>query len=167
VKGTILVKQPGSRKFIRLEAGALIRVGSELDATKGTLRLTSAAGGGKTQSGLFDGGIFKIGQKKGKHPFTDLKLTQQLRCVTSHKPLVDAAKPKRSRQLFGNAHGRFRTRGRHSVATIRGTKWLVKDTCKTTLTRSIKGTVVVRDLVKHRTVTLKSGQRYVARRGNR
>jgi hypothetical protein len=90
-----------------------------------------------------------------------------LRCVSGKKPVHVGAKRRRSRQLFGNAHGRFRTRGRHSVATIRGTKWLVKDTCKNTLTRSIQGTVVVRDLVKRRTVTLKSGQRYLARRGNR
>jgi hypothetical protein len=174
VKGTILVKQPGKRKFIRLEAAAHIRVDSELDATKGTVRLTSAAGGGKTQSGLFNGGRFKIGQKKGKRPFTDLTLTAQLRCVNGHKSAHVSAKRRRSRRLFGNAHGRFRTRGRHSVATIRGTKWLVKDTCSSTLTRSIQGTVVVQDLVKHRTVKVKSGRSYVARadtrlprRGNR
>jgi hypothetical protein len=43
----------------------------------------------------------------------------------------------------------------------------VKDTCRTTTTVSIQGTVVVSDLVKHRKVTLRSGQHYVARRGNR
>jgi hypothetical protein len=116
---------------------------------------------------VFNGGLFKLGQKKGAHPFTDLKLTAKLRCVSGGKTVTISARARRSRQLFGNAHGRFRTRGRNSVATIRGTKWLVKDTCKSTLTVSQRGTVVVQDLVKHRTVTLKSGQRYVARRGNR
>ena len=167
VKGTIRVKQPGKKRFVQLEAGAHIRVGSELDATKGTVRLTTAAGRHRTQSGLFNGGLFKIGQKRGAHPFTDLKLTAKLSCVSGHKPAHAGAKRRRTRRLFGNAHGRFRTRGRNSVATIRGTKWLVKDTCTTTLTRSIRGTVVVRDLLKHRTVKLKRGQRYVARSDNR
>jgi hypothetical protein len=43
----------------------------------------------------------------------------------------------------------------------------VIDRCDGTLTTVKRGTVVVRDRVKHRTVTLKSGQRYLARRGNR
>jgi hypothetical protein len=43
----------------------------------------------------------------------------------------------------------------------------VKDTCASTTTVSLHGTVVVNDLLKHRTVTLRTGQRYVARRGNR
>jgi hypothetical protein len=167
VKGTVLVKQPGTRRFIRLEEGAQIRIGSEVDVTKGSVRLTSAAGGGKTQSGVFRGGLFKLGQKKGPRPITELKLTAKLRCVKSRGPVQTSAKARRSRQLFGNARGRFRTRGRNSTATIRGTKWLVKDSCKGTLTVSQQGTVVVRDLVKRRTVTLKSGQRYLARRGNR
>jgi hypothetical protein len=167
VKGTVLVKQPGSRRFIRLEDAAHIPVGSELDVTKGSVRLESAAGGGKTQTGVFRGGLFKLGQKKGARPITELKLTAKLRCVSSRGPARTSAKRKRSRQLFGDAHGRFRTRGRNSTATVRGTKWLVKDTCKSTLTVAQRGTVVVRDLVKRKTVTLKSGQRYLARRGNR
>jgi hypothetical protein len=167
VSGTVLVKGPGESGFVRLSDAARIPIGSQIDTTKGTVNLTTAAGGGQTQSGVFHGGLFKLGQTNGAHPFTDLKLTAKLRCVIGGKPVNVAAKARRTRQLFGNAHGRFRTRGHNSVATIRGTKWLVKDTCKSTLTVSQKGTVVVQDLVKHRTVTLKSGQRYVARRGNR
>jgi hypothetical protein len=167
LNGTVLVKQPGKKGFIRLQQGTRIRMGSEVDTTRGAVGLTTAAGGGKAQSGVFSGGLFKLGQEKGKHPFTELKLAAKFRCVSGHKTVTVAAKRPPSRHLFGNAHGRFRTRGRNSVATIRGTKWLVKDTCKSTLTVSQRGTVVVQDLVKHRTVTLKSGQRYVARRGNR
>jgi hypothetical protein len=167
VKGTVLVKQPGSRRFIRLEDAAHIAIGSELDVTKGSVRLESAAGGGKTQSGLFRGGLFKLGQKKGARPITELKLTAKLRCTKSRGPVQTSAKRGRSRQLFGDAHGRFRTRGRHSTATIRGTKWLVKDTCDTTVTVSRQGTVVVRDLVKHKTVKVRTGQRYTARRAPR
>jgi hypothetical protein len=50
---------------------------------------------------------------------------------------------------------------------VRGTDWTVEDRCDGTLTIVKRGTVVVRDQVKRRTVTLKAGQRYLARRGNR
>jgi hypothetical protein len=167
VKGTVLVKQPGTNRFIHLTQGDQIPIGSLVDTTRGSVRLTTAAGGGLVQSGVFRGGLFKLGQTRGARPITDLRLATRLRCVSRRKPVHAGAKRPRSRHLFGNAHGRFRTRGRHSVASVRGTRWLVKDTCRKTTTISLHGTVVVRDLVKHRTVTLHSGQRYVARRGNR
>jgi hypothetical protein len=74
-----------------------------------------------------------------------------------------AARRRRSRRLFSSVHGRFRTRGRYSSATVRGTKWLTKDTCAGTLTSVTQGTVVVRDFAKHKTVTLRKGQKYLAR----
>jgi hypothetical protein len=161
VKGTVLVKEPGSGKFVPLAAADQIPIGSELDTTKGTMKLTTAAGAGKTQSGTFGGGLFKLGQSKSPKPVTQLKLTGKLRCARRGKTARAAAS--RSRRLFGNARGRFRTRGRNSTATVRGTRWLVKDTCAGTLTIAQKGTVVVRDLVKRRTKVLHTGQRYLAR----
>jgi ferric-dicitrate binding protein FerR (iron transport regulator) len=72
-------------------------------------------------------------------------------------------KRKRARSLFANVHGRFRTRGRNSTATVRGTTYLVKDTCSGTLTKVKKGRVVVRDLRLRRTRTVKAGHSYFAR----
>jgi hypothetical protein len=161
VKGTVLVKERGSGQFVPLAAADQIPIGSELDTTRGTMRLTTASGAGKTQSGLFQGGLFKLGQSKSRKPVTELKLTGALRCV--RRGGIARAAAGRSRRLFGNARGRFRTRGRNSTATIRGTKWLVKDTCAGTLTKSQKGTVVVRDLVKRKTKILRTGQSYLAR----
>jgi hypothetical protein len=74
-----------------------------------------------------------------------------------------AAAARRKRRLFANARGRFRTRGRNSTATARGTRWLTQDTCKGTLTRVMQGRVTVRDLVKRRNLTLGKGGRYLAR----
>jgi ferric-dicitrate binding protein FerR (iron transport regulator) len=59
--------------------------------------------------------------------------------------------------------GRFRTRGRNSTATVRGTRYLVKDSCSGTLTLVRKGSVVVRDLVKHKQRVVRAGHRYLAR----
>ena len=47
-------------------------------------------------------------------------------------------KPK-SRKLWGNGTGRFRTTGNYSAATVRGTRWLVQDTCAGTRTRVTAG----------------------------
>jgi hypothetical protein len=167
VKGTVLVKQPSANGFVKLTRGNQIPIGSQVDTTNGSVRLTSAAGGGRVQSGIFRGGLFALSQTRGPRPITDLRLARRLRCASGKRRGHARAKRPRTRHLFGSAHGRFRTRGRHSAATIRGTEWFVKDSCRRTLTLSIRGTVVVRDFVKHRTVTLRSGQRYVARRGNR
>jgi hypothetical protein len=151
---------------VPLTAADQIPVGSILDTTKGQVRLTSAAdASGTTQSGLFKGGLFRVEQKRGsRRPFTDLTLTGgALRCRAGRKPASVARRKDRSRHLFSNVRGRFRTRGRHSVSTVRGTKWLTKDSCRGTLTLVSQGVVVVRDLRKHRSVTLTKGQRYLAR----
>jgi hypothetical protein len=60
-------------------------------------------------------------------------------------------------------HGRFRTRGRNSVATVRGTRWVTRETCTGTLTRVMEGAVDVFDQHKHRTVRVRAGHSYLAR----
>ena len=49
------------------------------------------------------------------------------------------------RRLWGKGHGRFRTSGHYSAATVRGTKWLMEDRCDGTVTRVVRGTVEVED----------------------
>jgi hypothetical protein len=51
-----------------------------------------------------------------------------------------------------------------TVAARRGTRWLTQDTCGATLTRVVRGAVSVRDTVKRKTVILRAGKRYIARR---
>ena len=46
---------------------------------------------------------------------------------------------------------------------MRGTTWLVQDTCTTTLTRVTQGVVAVNDFAKRKTVLVKKGKRYTAR----
>jgi ferric-dicitrate binding protein FerR (iron transport regulator) len=70
---------------------------------------------------------------------------------------------RRGRSLFSNVHGRFRTRGRNSSATVRGTQFLVKDTCKGTLTQVTKGVVLVRDFTLRKNKVVKAGHKYLAR----
>jgi ferric-dicitrate binding protein FerR (iron transport regulator) len=47
---------------------------------------------------------------------------------------------------------------------VRGTTWLVQDTCTTTTTRVTEGAVAVQDFAKKKTVVLRKGAKpYVAR----
>jgi ferric-dicitrate binding protein FerR (iron transport regulator) len=64
--------------------------------------------------------------------------------------------------LRADAKGRFRTRGRYSSATVRGTGWDTSDRCDGTLTSVRRGSVTVQDLRRAKTVIVRSGQRYLA-----
>jgi uncharacterized repeat protein (TIGR01451 family) len=67
------------------------------------------------------------------------------------------------RQLWGHAHGNFRTTGHYSSATIRGTIWGVQDRCDGTLTTAVDDVVTVADTVLGKTVSLNPGQTYLAK----
>jgi hypothetical protein len=71
------------------------------------------------------------------------------------------------RRLWGSGHGRFRTRGRSSAATVRGTIWTVEDRCDGTLTRVTRGVVVVQNLRTGRTRTVRAGESHFVRRPTR
>jgi len=94
-----------------------------------------------------------------------LGLTAPLACPRSarHLAATVTAKP-RTRQLWGrDNNGRFVTRGRSAVATVRGTAWFTRDTCAGTLVRVTRGAVDVHDLVRKRTVVVHAGRSYLAR----
>ena len=69
--------------------------------------------------------------------------------------------------LRGRAKGKYRTRGRNSAATVRGTDWTIEDRCDGTLTTVRRGTVKVRDFGLHKTVIVRAGHSYLARASNR
>ena len=47
---------------------------------------------------------------------------------------------------------------------MRGTRWVVIDRCDGTLTRVVRGSVTVRDRVRNKTVVVRAGKQYLARR---
>jgi hypothetical protein len=159
--GTIKIKLPGSDKFVELEEGQQIPLGTIVDARNGVVTIVAAAGNGQTAK--FYAGIFKLSQTKGEKPITVLTLVEKLTGCKSGKQASAAAKKKKKRRLWGNGKGRFRTRGRHSAATVVGTTWLVQDRCTSTLTRVVRGKVRVRDFVKKKNVIVTAGKKYVAR----
>ncbi len=159
VDGRIFVRKPGSSQFVALDPTKPIPVGSVIDSKQGEIRITALLKkGGKPQTATFYDGIFKLTQSKKT---TDLTLSEAL--AKCGKGARTAAKKPKSRKLWGNGSGSFRTRGQYSSATVRGTKWLVQDTCAGTLTRVAKGVVSVRDDVRHKTLILRAHKRYLAR----
>jgi hypothetical protein len=168
--GDVLVRLPGSTRAVALNDAASIPVGSILDARKGTVALSSALPGDHTQTGTFHGGLFEVRQPAGARGMTELVLRgPQPSCAgagagagTARAAAASARRPLRG--LWGrDDHGRFRTRGSNSVATVRGTAWYVEDRCDGTLTRVSKGSVSVRDLRRERTVIVNAGKSYLAR----
>lgn len=155
--------QPAGSGFVRLAEAAQIPIGATVDVTRGQIGMTSAGPGGRIDTGSFYSGQFSVLQPRAGR-FTDLVMNQPLRCARARRgKLAPAARRVRSRRLWGRGRGRFRTRGRYSTATVRGTVWLTKDSCTSTTTAVREGRVVVRDRAKRRNITVRAGQRYVAR----
>ena len=160
VAGTVRVRLAGRRRFVPLQSVRELPLGSTLDTRRGRVEVaTERRRRGRVQRGLFYGGLFKVRQRAATRFVTDLVMQGELTSC----PEGTASAARRTRKLWGNAKGRFRTRGRHSSGAVRGTRWLTVDRCDGTLTAVREGTVAVRDFTRDRTVLVDAGERYLAR----
>ncbi len=183
-RGTILVRVPGSRRYVPIGSLTEIPLGSIIDARKGRARITAEvdAKTGRTQTSLFYDWFFRVLQTKGAKPITEARLVKgSFRNCLAPRPRAasspvsaiatvaaaalelraqSAATRKKSkrkvRQLWGHGNGSFRTGGKRSAATVRGTWWLVQDRCDATLTRVKVGRVDVRDFRLRKTIRLRA-----------
>ncbi|MEA2264738.1 MAG: hypothetical protein QOE27_321 [Solirubrobacteraceae bacterium] len=169
--GRVTVVLPGTTTPVPLAQLGSLPVGTTVDATAGVARITSAAGGRAVQTGDFAGGVFKVRQNAAEHGVTELGLVDPpaatrsctAPATTAHTSAGRRLPPKVLALLHATVKGKFRTRGRFSSATVRGTRWDTIDRCDGTLTRVFSGVVVVRDLRRHRQVVLRPGQSYLVR----
>ena len=162
ISGKVRVRRPGSNDFVDLAGTEGIPLGSTVDTLAGVVELSSVPkAGGKPQAGRFYEGVFKVTQSGS---VTSLALTEPLASCRGGGRSAAAAK-KKQRHLWGDGKGSFRTAGKYSSATVRGTKWLVRDSCAGTLTRVVRGTVTVRDRVRAKTVVVAAGRSYLAKPG--
>ncbi len=166
VSGNVLVRLRGSDAFIPLSSASTVPLGTTIDATAGTIRLTNVRDrGGKMQQGTFWGGSFTVEQAVRQHAATVLSLTPLDGCSTLARHTATTGTRARERHLWGrDDRGLYVTRGRSAVATVRGTIWLLRDTCAGTFVQVEKGSVAVRDLIHHRTVLVTAHHSYLARR---
>ena len=171
-EGTVLVKAPGGG-WETMEPGAEMPLAATFDTRRGAVSLTSAGCRGNTQTGRFGGGIFTLRQPPAACGRVDVYLrggrfSACPRVGAKRRArsgaVASASRSHRVRKLWGrDKGGRFRTHGRHSQATVRGTRWLTVDRCDGTLTRVTSGAVSVRDYRRHRTVLVRAGHSYLAR----
>ena len=163
-RGIVLIKIKGA--FVPLRNFRVIPFGTELDTTKGSVRLTSHDG----SSGKFFEGRFKLlGGSAGAKPLSQIVLTggnYKKACGTTKRRIASAGKPKPKsvRHVWGDAKGHFRTKGKYASATIRGTFWKTDDLCTGTLVTVRHGNVDVLDLVKNTHHQVRSGHSYFAKK---
>ena len=191
VSGDVFIKYPpgtGPRAavtplkgFVPLQGAANVPMGAQLDTRKGRVAVTSAhdTSGRAAQTADFYDGVFQVKQsvprtkpKKAKALITDLVLKGEpprSECAPI-KGASAAAATKKKRggksvlgSLWGSGKGKFRTNGKYSSATVRGTIWLTQDRCDGTLTKVKRGIVSVRDFKRRKTVSVKAGHSYLAR----
>ena len=160
--------------------------GITIDSRHGTFELTTAGGAGgtahdaaakgkraKTQTGQFGGAVVRIRQTThgANRGLTTVMMVEsafkgapgQAICGGQSADGHGAALSSKTIQLLhAKAHGKFSTSGRYSAATVRGTSWTMTARCDGTLTHVISDSVVVTDLVRHKTIILHAGQSYLA-----
>jgi hypothetical protein len=163
------------RAFIPLTEARQIPFGSTLDTSAGVVHITTAttaSSKGKVQFGDFGAGLFKLLQQRKQQGLTELNIvdshpSRQLCATTGKGKKASIAARRPSSKVLGrltaNSHGHFTGRGQYSAATVRGTVWGVQNRCDGTLTRVVRGVLSVRDFRLRKTITLFTGQTYLAK----
>jgi hypothetical protein len=184
VRGVVLIKD-SSGTFVPLKGSTVsVPIGSEIDARKGALRLSTAADylsprdpRHRVQTGTFSVAIFVVKQltarqalarARAKHkrrlrgiPSTDLQLITaggapaKAQCRRTGPPGRGIV-----RAFTGVAKGLYRTLAANSIITVHNATWIVEDRCDGTLTEVGKGTATVTPThQKHpQPITVHSGQ---------
>jgi hypothetical protein len=171
--GAVRVKLPGSDRFVPVGRVEAVPMGARIDAREGSVTLATALPDGKTQEATFGRGLFEVRQPESARGTVDVLLRggDFSKCWRPEPATARAARSTRRkrrratvRSLWGkDRHGRYRTHGHDSVATVRGTEWLTVDRCDGTLTKVLSGAVEVRDRRSGRVVLVRAGHSYFAR----
>jgi hypothetical protein len=163
--------------FQPLTEARQLPVGTRVDARKGKIKMTNASSKhGKLQNGTFNGGVWSVAQSKSglSKGLTTLSLVagaapgaksfSSCKAKAADASVFDAfSAASVVNTLHSSAKGRYRTRGRYASATVRGTAWTITDRCDGTLVTVQRHTVSVTDNVRHITVLVHQGHRYLAK----
>ena len=173
LKKPVSIKLPGQTRFQPLNGNAHLPNGTVIDTRKGRVMVVIADGTGDTDAAEFYEGLFEVNQPKKLKGLANIFLNGGgfkgcPKAPRNPHAQVSALSKRRSvRHLWGKGSGKFRTVGRFSSATVRGTTWLTDDRCDGTVTKVRVGKVAVRDFVKRKTVVVSAGKSYFARAGRR
>jgi hypothetical protein len=180
VSGVVIVRPVAGSSFRLGAQDRSIPVGSEIDTRHGEVDLRSARDPGDAsaaanatkpvQGAQLSRGLFEILQRPSQRGLTvlDLITTPQMLSVCATGSEANVTGRRLSRHVLQTLRardngGNFRTRGRYSAATVRGTVWDTTDRCDGTLTVVHRGTVDVYDFVLGKTITVHAGHTYLAK----
>jgi len=152
------------RYSILLASGFRQRAAPTLDTSDCPLRVRATRGQGAMASADVSGAAVTVGQSSGRRVSTTLTVKRPSCAARGRSPGVVAREP-RLRVATDRRRGRWRVKGKHSIAAAVGTDWVTFEGCSRTVTVVRRGRVQVFDRVKRRTVTVRAGHRYVAREG--
>lgn len=166
--GEVLVRERGESEFHPIDKAEKLLVDSTIDTREGVVKLESALPSGDSQTGTFWGGKFQVRQSRSGDGMTNIALRggSFASCAAGRSARVPATyrKSETQRKLWAkDKGGRFKTSGKGSVATVRGTAWYTEDRCDGTLTKVKHGAVLVREKGSGRTRLLRAGQSFLAR----
>lgn len=178
VSGVVRYKRPKG-SYVRLQSGSvLLPMGTVVDATNGHARVTvETVDSGALSEGEFWDGKFGVFQGKRPPAVAELRMAggDFGTCASGSRKKARRSARKVVRQLWANAKGKFRTKGRFASATVRGTRWLTEDLCLATRVTVEEGVVSVYDSRRKTTTSVGAGDsltvtalqtaRYKKRRG--
>ncbi len=177
VHGSVLIKIPGTHKFVRLRKGLQIPNDSKIDTTHGSVQVTLGLPHGKSETGVFYDGQFLLHQN-GTTGSTTATLTggssggcaKAASVARYDGPGVASVAKAKSKgtgkkvgSLWANAHGSFTTKGSGGAAAVLGTKWYTENTCNGTYFKVIRDKIKVTAYYPHpHTVTVTQGHSFFA-----
>jgi hypothetical protein len=152
ISGQVLIRLPGSSKFVLLSSLTNVPFGTLIDARHGRVSITVDLGDGRVETGQFYGGEFILTQGANGTLIETLAGGSFLGCPApphhSGGLVMRASASKKKpntviRQLWGSAHGNYETKGRYGSASVNGTIWLTQDRCDGTYVRVTRDSVTV------------------------
>jgi hypothetical protein len=164
------VQAPAMHRLVPLRYDILLPSGFKgrrppiVDPASCWVRLRAAGGQDGAASADVTGTAFTLRQSSKRMAATTLTLIPPS-CGGEHGRSASAyPSAQRVRLATRRRPGRWRVKGKYSIAASDGTDWTTVEACSSTTTIVRRGRVEVYDRIKRRTVTVDAGRRYVAPR---
>jgi Ca2+-binding RTX toxin-like protein len=161
---------PAMHRFVPLRYSILLASGYRnrrsptLDTSDCPIRMKAATGRHRSASLDVRGAPVTLGQTLRRRVTTELGI-ERLRCAgAAERSATAAANRRRLRVKKRRRRGRVHVEGRYSSGGSEGTDWTTTERCSSTTTRVHEGRVSVYDRVKRKTIIVRAGETYVARR---
>lgn len=146
VDGKVIVSPTGRARF-ELEGTSRVPTGVEVDTREGVVEVSARRPDGVVQKAKIEKARVRISTLRDG--------AETVFTLFGERSLCTKPPGTETRLLFGDGAGNFRTRGRYGAASVRGTKWGVRDKCASTLIVARSGTVLAEEYATGRRKVLR------------